>query len=167
MAEEYKHRFQDLDACVFVDYQQIETRDINGFRQELGENGIDMMVLRNSMARRAFRELDKEHLNEFIEGPTAIIYSEDSTDPVTVAKEVVSFQEENEDLDVLGGAVDRKALDPSEVEALSELPGKQELLSQFAQAMAGPVQGLATGMNDALSRFARGLKELSDQEDSE
>lgn len=166
MVKEYEDQFSEVDSCIFVDYQEIQTDELNGFRQNLDSKGMDMMVLRNSMAQRAFEELGQDHLNQLVSGPTAIVYSSDSVGPVSIAKEVVDFQGEDAGLDIHGGAIGDRVLEPSEVEALSELPGKKDLLAQFAQAISAPVKNLASGMEDGLSRLARGLKELS-EEDSE
>ena len=62
-------------------------------------------------------------------GPTAIAYSFE--DPAAPAKIATKVAKEQEKFVIKGGYVDGKALDKNGVEALSKLPGKDELRAKL------------------------------------
>src|SRR5262249_887393 len=68
-------------------------------------------------------------LEKLFVGPTAIAYSfEDPAAPAKIAAKVAKGEEK---FIIKGGFVDGKALDAKGVEALSKLPGKDELRATF------------------------------------
>ena len=70
-----------------------------------------------------------EGLEKLFVGPTAIAYSfEDPAAPAKIATKVAKGEEK---FVIKGGYVDGKALDAKGVEALSKLPGKDELRATF------------------------------------
>ena len=70
-----------------------------------------------------------EGLEKLFVGPTAIAYSfEDPAAPAKIATKVAKAEEK---FVIKGGYVDGKALDDKGVEALSNLPGKDELRATF------------------------------------
>ena len=70
-----------------------------------------------------------EGVEKLFVGPTAIAYSfEDPAAPAKVATKVAKAEEK---FVIKGGYVDGKALDVKGVEALSQLPGKDELRATF------------------------------------
>ena len=73
-------------------------------------------------------------LEKLFVGPTAIAYSfEDPAAPAKIATKVAKGEEK---FVIKGGYVDGKALDVKGVEALSKLPGKDELRATFLATSA-------------------------------
>ena len=82
-----------------------------------------------------------EGLDKLFVGPTAIAYSfEDPAAPAKVATKVAKGEEK---FIIKGGYVDGKALDAKGVEALSKLPGKDELRSTFLALLVAAPQNFA------------------------
>ncbi len=160
MRREYGEFFQDMEACVLVDYQNLSASELTDFRAALAEDDLDMMVLKNSIAELAFEDLERKNINQFLDGPAAIVYGEG--EPVQLAKSVVDLREENNNLEILGGMVDHNPLDADRIKEISDLPTRNELLSMLAQAMMAPVNGLANGLNAPVEKLTRGLNELGE-----
>jgi large subunit ribosomal protein L10 len=136
---------------VLADFTGMTVASISEFRGKCREQRVDFRVVKNRLARRAAAEADCAVLEELLIGPTGIAFGLDS--PLEPAKVLVEFAKTNEKLVIKGGFLDGKVLSIAEVEALSKIPGREELLAMLLRAMQGPV----TGMAMCLSGVARNL----------
>jgi len=125
----------------------------------------EFRVVKNRLARRAAAEADCSALDELLKGPTGIAFGRES--PLEPAKVVVDFAKTNENLAIKGGYLDGKLLSVPEVEALSKIPSRDELLGMvmrgmqapltgFISVMAGTVRGLATVLDAIAKQKAEG-----------
>lgn len=105
-----------------------------------------------------------DEVNEFLNGNTALALSGDGY--VNVAEVIVEFAEEHENLQVKGGLLDGGALDPDQVESVSELPSRKELLTKLAGTLEKPLQDLVHHLNYPINQLVRTLNELKDQKES-
>jgi large subunit ribosomal protein L10 len=85
--------------------------------------------VKNTLLGKAIKGTPMEGIEKLLAGPTAIAYSfEDPAAPAKVAAKVAKAEEK---FVIKGGYVEGKALDLKGVEALSQLPGKDELRATF------------------------------------
>ena len=94
------------------------------------------------MTRIAANEVGYEGLSEFLEGPTALAYStEDAVAPAKILKEFIK-ETKTEALTVKVGICDVQVIDAAGVEALANLPSREELLAKLVGSMQAPISGL-------------------------
>ena len=94
------------------------------------------------MTRIAAAELGYESLNSHLEGPTALAYSaEDAVAPAKILKAFVK-ETKTEALTVKAGLVDGQVIDASAVNALADLPSREELIAKLLGSMQAPMSGL-------------------------
>ncbi|MEY3191589.1 MAG: hypothetical protein RL305_188, partial [Pseudomonadota bacterium] len=74
-------------------------------------------------------------------GPTAIACSKD---PITLAKTLVNFSKSNEKLKILGGLMDEKLLEPSDVAHIATLPTLNEARAKIVGILAAPAQKIVS-----------------------
>ena len=123
-----------MTACVLIDYRGIEANQIVELRKPLKASSSTMKVIKNSLARIASNDSPFAELADQFTKTRAIVYSDG--DPVEQAK-VLSEQAANiENLKILAGILigDGKTsiLDSSQVEALSKLPSREELIVKLS-----------------------------------
>lgn len=165
MVNEYMDRFGEVHVCVLVDYQGLSADQFTRVRKELTDEDLDIFVLKNSIAQRVFDRAGKGSLNEYLTQPAAIIYGKN--EPVHLARTVTDLEEENEPLSILGGIVDRTPLDPENVEQLSDMETREQLIAKLAQGMMSPLQNLAQGLSSPVRQLARGLDDLATEGDGQ
>lgn len=105
-----------------------------------------------------------EELDEYFQGTTAIALSGDGY--VNVAEVIVDFAEEHEDLQIKAGVLNEDVLDNDELEAVSELPSRQELLSMLAGTLQKPIQNLAYSLNYPIQQLVQSLEQVKDEKES-
>lgn len=144
-------KLRESEGLVLADFTGLTVASISEFRSKCREQRVEFRVVKNRLARRAAAEAECSELDGMFVGPTGIAFGLDSA--VEPAKVVVDFAKTNEKLVIKGGFLDGKVLSTSEVEALSKIPGREELLAMLLRAMQGPT----TGMVSCLSGVMRNM----------
>ena len=148
-------------SAVLVDYQGMNVAQSTRLRARSREEGVEFVVAKNTLARRAADEAGVEGLSEFMVGPTALAFSED---PVASAKLMAEFADQVESFVLKGGILEgERVLGEADVVALSKLPGREQLLAQVVGGMAAPLTGLVTVLNGTIRNFAVVLGQIAEQ----
>ena len=99
-----------------------------------------------------------------LEGPVAIAFvRKEGGDAVTAAKALRDFAKTNPSLVLKGGLLGPRTLTTADVEALADVPPREQILARLAGGFQGPLVK-AAGLFQAFTRnFAYGLKAYADQ----
>src|SRR3954447_11457597 len=160
VVNEVREKFSAAGAAVLTEYRGLNVAAISQLRRQLREAGGEYKIYKNTLVRFAARDLGLE-IDDLLTGPTAIAFIEG--DAAAVAKALRDSARTHPTLVLKGGLLGTKSLTADDVRALAELPSRDVLLSQFAGAIAAPLQQFA-GLLEALPRnFAYGLKALLDE----
>ncbi len=147
-------------GVILTDYRGLTVADKAELTRRLREVGAEYHVVKNTLFRRA---LDRSSTlpSELTAGPTAVVFALD--DPVGPAKVTLAFMREKRKGVVKGAIVDAKAFDAPGVEALSQLPPKDQLLAQVVGSIQGPLAGLVYSLQGVLGNFVRTVQAIHDQ----
>jgi len=125
-----------------VNYQGLSAGEDHELRRRLRESGARLFVAKNTLIRIAMAELGQASIEPYLKGPSALVFFED---PVAAAKILIKFAEEvgKEVPQVKAGLLNGRLLSAEEVEALSKLPGMQELRAELVGVLSAPLTELA------------------------
>lgn len=127
-------------TLVMAEYRGITVADMTKLRTAARSNGVNLSVLKNTLARRAVAGSAFEVASEQMTGP--LIYGF-SVDAVAAAKVVADFAKTNDKLVIRGGVFGGKALDVNGVKQLANIPSKEVLLSQLCGLLMSPMSRTA------------------------
>ena len=147
--EEVTSLAANAQTLVMAEYRGITVADMTKLRVDARSKGVNLTVLKNTLARRAVAGSAFAVVADQMTGP--LIYSF-STDAVAAAKVVADFAKTNDKLVIRCGAFGGKALDVNGVKQLANIPSKEVLLAQLLGLMQSPI-----------SRTARVLAALAEQ----
>jgi large subunit ribosomal protein L10 len=142
----------DAASVVVVHYKGLSVDEINELRSKIREAGASFKVTKNTLAKLALKGTQYESISEHLSGPTAIGYSDD---PVAPAKALVKFANENDKLQVLGGAFGEQALDVNGVTELSKMPSLDELRAKIVGMLNTPATRIAGVLQAPAGQLAR------------
>jgi len=162
--DEIKQRFGDADAAVLTEYRGLTVTDIARLRASLRPAATDYKVFKNTLARRAATDAGLGELVEALIGPAAIAFvRRNGGDAVTAAKALRDFARTNTNLVVKGGVLGPRLLTSADVEALADVPPREQLLARLAGGFQAPLTK-AAGLFQAFTRnFAYGLKAYAEK----
>jgi large subunit ribosomal protein L10 len=139
-------------SLVLADFRGISVKSDTTLRREFRLGGCRYKVVKNTLLGIAVKGTPMEGIEKLLAGPTAIAYSfEDPAVPAKIASKVAKGEEK---FVIKGGYVDGKALDLRGVEALSQLPGKDELRATFLATLLAVPQNFVRLTIAAQQNFA-------------
>lgn len=127
-------------TLVMAEYRGITVADMTKLRVAARGAGVDLSVLKNTLARRAVQGTAFESVGEQMTGP--LIYGF-SVDAVAAAKVVADFAKTNDKLVIRGGSYGGKSLDVNGVKQLANIPSKEVLLAQLCGLLMSPMSRTA------------------------
>ena len=150
-------------AGIVAEYRGLTVAQLTELRREARSAGVWVKVVKNNLAKRVIKDSDFECLSEHFVGP--VIFSA-SEDPVAVAKVMSKFAKDNDLLKITAGAMNGDVMDPSMIDSLSKLPGRDELLAKLMGTMKAPVQKLVSTMNEVPGKFVRTLSAVAESREA-
>lgn len=146
-------------SLVIVDYSKSKVADLTKLREALRAAGGEMFVTKNTLIDIA---VGKGQLTDSLQGMNAVVFS--YNDPVAAVKALVEFHDDNGLLEIKQGFMDDKVLSVAEVDALSKLPGKNELIVMLIQRLKSPGQGLVNTLQATTRNLVYVLKAIADKQ---
>jgi large subunit ribosomal protein L10 len=158
--ERLKGWFKENPDLIFSDFRGLTFPQMIGLREKLAGQKTAYRVVRNAFAKIALKESGLPDASAMLEGPTALAFL--GADPGPSAKVIVDFTK-GSPLKVKGGIIGGRLTSVAEVEALSRLPSRAELLGQLLGTMNAPLMHLMYAMNGVASKLVRTLAAVADQ----
>jgi large subunit ribosomal protein L10 len=135
--DEIKGKLENAAAAVVIDYMGITVAEADAMRKTLREANVDYTVYKNTLIKRAIEGTDFAPLAEVLDGPSALaISTEDATAPArTLNKIIKDFKK----MEFKAGVVEGTYYDKAGIEAVAEIPSRDELIAKFMGSIQSPV----------------------------
>ncbi len=160
--DELQQKLSEARAFYLTDFTGMNVKQITEFRSRLRKQGVEYVVVKNTLAQRAVTQLELPDVASFFTGPTGLVIGRE--DAVTAAKILSDFAREFDNRPaVKAGVVERQGVSPDQVKQLAELPPKEVLLAQLAGGLQAPMARLAGGMQNLVAGLARAVDALRRQ----
>jgi large subunit ribosomal protein L10 len=161
---EYRKRFGGASEVLFVNVVGMEATETNKLRLLLRKKGIDLQVVKNTLAAKVLREGGHEGVESALLGSSAVVWG--GEDIVSLAREITDWAKKIEKLTVKGGSVGGQALDAKGIDALSKLPSRVELLGQIVGMILSPGANIAGALLGPGGTVAGQIKQKAEPEDA-
>ena len=159
---EIESHIQSHAGVFVVNYNGLTVLQAQELRHQLRELGAEMKVYKNNLVRIALHNQEQPEIDDILTGPSAYVFYE--TEPVEAAKALKDFATKSKGvLEIKGGISDGKAVSAEEVNAIAELPTKDQLLGQIAGLINGFARDIAVCVNGVSSGLARSIQQVSEQ----
>ena len=148
-------------SAIAAEYAGISVADMTQLRQNAREAGVYLRVVRNTLARRALENTKFECMRDGLVGPLLLAFSRE--EPGTVAKIIRDFAKTNDKLVVKLVALDGKLLQPSDIEALANLPSREQAISMLMAVMKAPISKFVRTLAEPHGKLVRTIAAVRDQ----
>ncbi|MGR3490954.1 MAG: 50S ribosomal protein L10 [Shimia sp.] len=160
VVEELGQIFESSGVVVVSKYEGMTVAEMQDLRARLREVGGSVRVAKNRLAKIALQGKPGESMAQHLTGMTVLAYSED---PVAAAKAVKAFTKDNKKLEVLGGAMGETALDPAGVDAVADMPSREELIASIVGCIGAPASNIAGAIGAPASNIASILSTIEEK----
>ncbi|MBJ7609965.1 MAG: 50S ribosomal protein L10 [Candidatus Dormibacteraeota bacterium] len=148
-------------SAVVTDYRGLTVHQLEELRTQLRRQGVDYVVVKNTLARRAADAAGMPQFSDVLIGPVGLALGYE--DLATPAKVLSDYFRVNRRLPSVAGLVEGTVLDADGVKMLAELPSREALLSQLAGTLLSPLTQLAGTLDSITSTFASTLEAYRDK----
>lgn len=163
VVQDLKRRLGGVDDAVLVNVVGMEANDTVLLRKQFRDKGIGLMVVKNSLARRATEGTPLNAAFEGIEGSLAVVWG--GEDFVSLVKEVTKVDKSGEfaKFEPRGGVMDGEHLTSEKVKAISKWPNRMEQLSLLMGQVLAPGANLVSQLTAPGGALASQIKQKSEE----
>jgi len=160
---EMNDSFNRAKFAIVADYCGLKVSELQKIRIDLRKCDSEIRVAKNTLLKRAAADTDNAVLSEYFTGTTAVIMA--YGDPVEPAKVIAKFAEDHEKFSIRCAALDGGKLELAGIVALSKLPTKEVLLSQFLSVLNGVPTGLVQVLSGVPRTFGYVLNAIKEKKE--
>jgi large subunit ribosomal protein L10 len=158
-------RLKASSTAVLADYRGMTVGQMRDLRTKLRGGGIEMVVVKNTLARRAAVAAGYEPLSAELVGPIAMLFAVD--DVSAPARILNDYIRANRKMVIKAGLLEGQVIKADAVTELADLPSRDLLLSRLLGAMQAPLGNLASVLQAPITKLARTLDALRSQKESQ
>jgi large subunit ribosomal protein L10 len=166
-ARQLNRVFDQAEGMVIVSFGGLTVAENDDLRGNLAEKGVQVVMLRNRVARIVLKERGLDFPADVFKGNCAVAYG--STEETISAAKVLTDKELKKagKVKVRAGVLEGEVLDAASATALADVPDRPTLQAQLLGVISGPARSLASVINAVPSSVARVLQAHADSEEAE
>jgi len=142
--DKLKKELATVSTVILSTFQGITVEDDNKLRRAVQQAGGHYRVVKNTLAERAAAGTPNEPLLKNLSGTNSIAYT--AMDPVSLAKALTKIAKDVPAFQFRAGIVEGRVLSIAEIQQLSSLPSKEELISKIMFLLGAPAQRIASAL---------------------
>ncbi len=163
--EELKVKFEKFPFFYLTDPSTLSVEKINILRRVCFEKGIEIQVVKNTLAIKALEGApeDKNYASIYdsLKGPTAIMFSEIANAPAKVLEE---FRKKNDMPELKAAYIDTDVyVGDEQIKALASLKSKEDLIGDVILLLQSPIKTVISSLNSGQNTLSGLLKALENR----
>ena len=165
VVEELREKFESTPFFYITDSSTLSVSKISKLRRICFEKGIDMRVVKNTLARKAMESLPAERKFEAIfnalHGPTTIMFTDTANLPARI---IEKFRKEHDKPTVKAAYIDSDVIFGDEnLNFLANLKSKEELVGELIGLLQSPGKNVIGALKSGGQTIAGLVKTLQEK----
>ncbi len=156
-------RLKTNPSVFVVEYKGLTVKELENVRKELKQTNSELKIVKNTLLKKAAEDTDAALLNDLFVGSTAVAFCDD--DSAAAAKVFVKSAKEYELLSIKGGLLEGKFVGADEIETISKLPSRVELIAQFMGLLNAPMTNVLYSLTNMQTKFLYALEALKEKKE--
>jgi len=165
LVAELHEKLQRASAAILTDFKGLSVADMTTLRDALAAEKIEYQVVKNTLMRLASKDTGIAALDPHLKGTNAVAIG--FGDPAVPAKIIKKFAKTNDKLKIKAGALGSRLLDADQVDALAELPPREELLAKLLGTLNAVPTSLVTVLSGVPRAFVGVLAAIQKQREEQ
>ncbi len=164
--ESLKHKIDASTYFYLADASAMTVAQINNFRRKCFEKGIEVKVVKNTLARKAMEALPASRgyaeLFDALHGPTAMLFSESGNAPAKILKDFRGATGEKPKLKA--AYIDSAVFSgDDQIDVLIAIKSKQELIGEIISLLQSPAKNVIGALQSGGHKLAGLVKALEER----
>jgi large subunit ribosomal protein L10 len=155
-------KLKDRSNLILTNYSGIQVKNLSKLRKTLRSKNAEYRVIKNTLFKRALKEVGIEGLDEYLKGPVGVAFMK--TEIGEVAKALKDFAKDVEKFSYSAGVLDNVVYNQDQIKRIADLPPREVVIAQVMGMINGPARGIAVGMNQIMASLARGIKAVAEKQ---
>lgn len=143
IVSEIQDKVKSSESVIIFTYQGLTVSDLSALRRNLKSTDSEVKVYKNTLVRIALKDMNLD-LDEFLEGPNAILFGKDLLEPIKVISE---FAKEHDNANIRVGIISGAKAGLEEIKEYASIPSREGLLTMLAGGMIQYVKDLSISLN--------------------
>lgn len=148
-------------SLVIGDARGVGVGDITELRKQAREANVNLRIVKNSLAKRAFAGTEFECVESLLVGPSLFGFSME--DPGAAARLFKDFAKAQQNFEIKGLAINGQMLAAEQLDRLANLPTREQALGMLANVTIAPVTKLVRTFNEVPTKVTRAMAGIRDQ----
>jgi large subunit ribosomal protein L10 len=161
--EDTSKRIQGVRGLYLADLSGMTVEKVSLLRKQCRAQKVQVRVVKNTLLKRAFNSQGITALDEFLVGPTGLIFS--AVNEMAPAKILTDFAKEHEKPRIKAAVLDGRLFDDKAIAVLAKLPSREVLLSQLLSTFIAPMTQFLAVIDTTL-RLPAVMAQVLEQEKS-
>lgn len=162
LLDEVKGQINQFGSFVVMRYLNLPANKANLFRREVAKLGGNVEVMRKRVLIKAAEAAGVKLDLADLPGHIGLVYA--GKDPIEITKLVFKFGQDNDkNIEVVGGRFEGQIYKAADVEKLSKLPGKNEMRAQLLGTLEAPMAQTLAVMDALLTSVVHCLNNKCEQ----
>ena len=140
---EITSKLKDSESVILFEYQGLTVAEVSELRRNLRSVEGEIKVYKNTLLRIALEDL-KIDLNDFLEGPNAIMFGKNLLEPIKIISE---FAKKHGNMKIRVGIINGAKAELNVINEYAAIPSYEGLLTMLAAGMMEHVRNLSIGLN--------------------
>jgi large subunit ribosomal protein L10 len=147
-------------SVVAAENRGLTVAQMTELRAKARAQGVDMRVIKNTLARKAFAGTSFETLGPVLQGPLVLAFSKD--DPGAAARVVKDFAKGNEKFVATYVSLGGQVLPGTALEQVASLPTREQALAILLGVLKAPIEKFVRTLAEPQAKLARTLAAVRD-----
>ena len=148
-------------SAVVADYRGLTVNQMTDLRAQARKSGVDLRVIRNTLARRAFENTEFACLSDLLVGPLFVALSIEA--PSDAARLLKGFTKSMDKLEIKALSIGGKVYGSEQLDYVASLPTRDEALAKLMYVMKAPVEKFVRTLAEPHAKLVRTVAAIKDQ----
>ncbi len=151
----------NAQSAVAFECQGISANEMTELRAKARSEGVQIHVVKNTLAARAFDDTSFACMSEQLVGPLVFAFSME--EPGAAARVLKEAGKTSKNIEVKILAIGGKLLDGSRLDAMASIPTYDQAISQLMSVMKAPVEKFVRTLAEPHTKLVRTVAAVRDQ----
>jgi large subunit ribosomal protein L10 len=144
-----------------IAFKGITVPQVTELRRQVRDTNSTYVVVKNTLALIAVKDSPLTALKDQFSGPTAVAFNR--TDAVALAKALTKFAKDVPTISFKGAMLNGQIVPADQIQAIANLPSRNELIAKLLYVMQAPIRGLAIVLQANIRNLAVVISEIAKQ----